>query len=382
MAEELASGTPFGQQVARERKRRKWTQRTLEEKSGLDHIRIHRIETDPERPISFEDVMRLAAAFGVPASWLVRGGEMRSRILAAARTASDADAEDAVDRVVHILELADQLAAVSPEHASPPPTLKEIPRGTTPPRTWGRQAADAFRTLTGTPSGPLDDLPSFIESHTQIYVAIDQFPQSVDGLALRDPETGLALIAANSGLSWERQRFTLAHELGHLLAGELAIEAVTAGGTGPRSEQAAHEFARNVLVPIHDLQDRSQQLGVPWTAAEAAAIAWEYRVSPAVIGIQLERAGLGTVTLTRQLSGATAETWSHLGGWAPSRDSLAASAKSRRIPPTLAASARRAWQDRRIPTATLGRLLGLDTDEVEALLRQVGVKQVKIQAIE
>jgi Zn-dependent peptidase ImmA (M78 family) len=238
--------------------------------------------------------------------------------------------------------------------------------------------AEAFRSVAGSQSGPLDDLATFIESHANVFVVVDSLPSSVDGLALRDPETGCALIAANNELTWERQRFTLAHELGHLLAGEMVIEAVS-GGAAPKAEQAAHEFARNLLVPVHDLQVCSEEMGRPWTAAEAAAVAWQYRVSPQVIGIQLERAGFGTVALTRQLSQATAEAWSRLGGWAPERDSLTASAKTRRIPPGLAESARLAWQDRRIPSATLGRLLGLDTDEVEALLRQVGVEQAKIK---
>lgn len=376
--EKAAKPTPFGRQVLRERKRRQWSQRALEEKSGLDHMRIHRIETDPSREITFEEVMRLAAAFGVPASWLVRGGEVRDRVLAAARARDGEDAEDAVDQVVHVLELAEQLQRVASDLQSVrPPGGFGQSRGDVSPRDWGRLAAEGLRMRSEVVEGPIDDLPTFIESKANVFVTVDDLPESVDGLALQDPKTGFALVAAATGQPWERQRFTLAHELGHLCAGEMAIEAVSSRGQTSRHEQAAHEFARNLLVPIADLQARSQSMSHSWTAPEAAAVAWEYRVSPQVVGIQLERAGAGSTALTRQLSQTTSEAWSRLGGWAPERDSLAASAKARRVPPALAKAARLAWQDRRIPAATLGRLLGFETEETESLLREVGVTQAK-----
>ena len=49
-------------------------------------------------------------------------------------------------------------------------------------------------------------------------VCISPLPQGLDGLAVTSGRLRLALVS--SGISATRQRFTLAHELGHLVAGD------------------------------------------------------------------------------------------------------------------------------------------------------------------
>ena len=366
------SGTAFGRQVARERGRRKWSLRDLAAHSGLSHSRIRRIETDPEREITLEDVLVLADAFGVPASWLVRGAAVRDRVLAAARARDTENAEAAVDQIVHVLELAQQLDSIA-NVDSPGMSVSAMPRvGTETTREWGRAKAESIRRAAGYTSGPIQDLASFIEEHTGAFVVIDDLPPNVDGVSLRDPETGYAVVAASTALPWERQRFTLAHELGHLVAGEMMVEEVSSQA-GNHRETAAHEFARNLLIPTGDLEPTKADEG--WTAMDAARVAWRYRVSPQVVGIQLERAGIGNRRLTDELAQVSAEAWSGIGGWAPERGSLAAAASMRRIPPLLADRALEAWRNSRIPAATIGRLLNYSTEQVESLLKEVGIEQ-------
>jgi Zn-dependent peptidase ImmA (M78 family)/transcriptional regulator with XRE-family HTH domain len=371
------SGSPFGRQVARERGRRKWSLRDLAEHSGLSHSRIRRIETDPNREITLDDVLTLADAFGVPASWLVRGAAVRDRVLTAARTRDGEDAEVAVDQIVHVLELSQQLDSIA-NSESAGMFITAMPRADQESvREWGRTKAEWIRRVAGVPSHPIHDLPAFIEAHTGAYVVIDDLPQGVDGVSLRDPDMGYAVAAASTALTWERQRFTLAHELGHLLAGQMMIEEVN-GRTRNPEETAAHEFARNLLIPVGDLV--AIKMNGSWTAMDAARVAWDYRVSPHVVGIQLERAGLGTRRLTNDLMQVSSEAWSRVGGWAPERESLAAAASARRIPPRLAERALEAWRNRRIPAATIGRLLNYPTEQVEVLLEEVGVEQADVLA--
>ena len=369
------TGTPFGQEVARERAVRGWTLRELAVKSGLAYSRIHRIETDPNRDVTFEDALRLGKAFGVPSAWLLRGGELRNRILAAARASDRDDAEHAVSRVLHVLELAEQLETHSAEPVLALRGVEFTRSADESPAAWGRCTAEQVRVSAGIQGGPIEDIAAFIEDNHWAFVVVDDLPETVDGLAVRDSNSGRALVAAGTALGWERQRFTLAHELGHLLAGEMKIETVPTGATRQVTEVMANEFARNLLVPMADVLAHPRSLERAWTVADAAKLAWEYRVSPQVLGIQLERAGVVDRSFIQRLAGATAEAWSVLGGWSPARRALAAGAGQRRIPPMLADRALEAWKMRHIATATHARLLGIETSEAEELLAKAGMQR-------
>jgi len=372
MSQEGQTGTPFGRQVQRERTRRGWSQRELANQSSLAVARVNRIENDPTRTITFNDAASLSRAFGIPATWLFRGAEIRDRILSAARTTEQESAEQAVDQILHVLELLDQLDSLDGPKI-PDQNAVQTPMAISDTAAeWGRKTAEYFREIAGVPSGPIEDLISLIEKFGQAYVVMDALPPDVDGLSIQDPKSGYAVVAVSTNLHWERQRFTLAHELGHLLAGEMVIEAVN-NQKGNKKETAAHEFARNLLIPARDLFEMDPSTTNSWNAQDAAKVAWQYRVSPQVVGIQLERARLGGRSLTKELSQVGVEVWSQIGGWSTERDSLVAKAKARRIPSELAARAINAWQDRRIPTATIGRLLNLSTQQTEQLLSEAGL---------
>ncbi len=372
MSQEAQTGTPFGRQVRRERTRRGWSQRELADQSTLALARINRIENDPTRTITFNDAASLSRAFGIPATWLFRGAEIRDRILSAARTIEQERAEESVDQIVHVLDLSDQLDSIDGQKIPNQIAVQAPMASSDTAAEWGRRTAGYFREIAGVPTGPIEDLVSLIEEFGKAYVVMDVLPPEVDGLSIRDPKSGYAVVAASTNLHWERQRFTLAHELGHLLAGEMVIEAVN-GQKGNKKETAANEFARNLLIPARDLCEMDPSTTNSWNAQDAAKVAWQYRVSPQVVGIQLERSGLGGRPLTEELSQVGAEVWSQIGGWSADRDSLVAKAKARRIPSELAARAIKAWQGRRIPTATIGRLLNLSTQQTEQLLSEAGL---------
>jgi Zn-dependent peptidase ImmA (M78 family)/transcriptional regulator with XRE-family HTH domain len=362
----------LGARVRGERERRGWTLRDLETQSGLDHVRIQRIETDPKQSVRIEDILSLAKAFGVSGRWLIKGPEVRERLVGAARCRNEDSAVAAIESVAHYLELANDLDEVkkSPVGTDLTPC---VPDSADCPRTWGKEVASAVRQDWDVPSGPIHDLPGLIESHTGILVALQLLPDDVDGIAIRDPETDNALIAVSTRCTWERQRFTLAHELGHILAGDQRVESVSGNGTS-RIETRANEFARNLLVPATDLRTLSEGDG-EWAAARVAEVAWEYQVSPTVVAIQLSRSGLAPDGLVQQASAMSADVWSYIGGWENGRAALVASAANKRVPQTLSVRALLAWCDGSATTEVLARLHDMTPDRMENLLNDAGVKR-------
>lgn len=118
---------------------------------------------------------------------------------------------------------------------------------------------------------------------------------ALSGFALN--QDGGPVIAVNRGQSRGRQRFTVAHELGHLLLSHHAdfhidlISSVAAGeppGFDWRHERAANTFAASLLMPAGMVRD-------DWLAADqnAAELATRrYQVSQEAMGIRLAVLGL------------------------------------------------------------------------------------------
>ena len=73
------------------------------------------------------------------------------------------------------------------------------------------------------------------------------FPRAVDGLTCfvhRTDETAVPVVVCSTAKSIERQRFTLAHELGHLVMNT---------STGAPEEKICDRFASAFLVPEDEL---------------------------------------------------------------------------------------------------------------------------------
>lgn len=98
------------------------------------------------------------------------------------------------------------------------------------------------------PRGPIKNMVNLVE-RAGIYVLwIDSLSDQLDGLVLPD-EDGLPVIVLNKNMPPDKQRFTLAHELGHLL--------MHTGEFFPNQdmdyEREAHRFAASFLMPKEDI---------------------------------------------------------------------------------------------------------------------------------
>lgn len=108
-----------------------------------------------------------------------------------------------------------------------------------------REIARLVRRAWGMPAGPIANLTEYIERagifvfHADLEKKVD-----VDGLTLR--LAGLPpVIILNSRMPADRMRFTLAHELAHLVMHPVPT---------PEMEKEANEFASELLIPSQDIK--------------------------------------------------------------------------------------------------------------------------------
>jgi Zn-dependent peptidase ImmA (M78 family)/DNA-binding XRE family transcriptional regulator len=126
-------------------------------------------------------------------------------------------------------------------------------------------------------------------------VVIDSFgTDALSGFVLHRPDG--AVVAANQEQAPTRQRFTIAHELGHIALVhhadfhiDLAHRASDPPGYDWRQERAANAFAANLLMPAGWV--RSDYIGGTKSVAQLAK---RYGVSSEAMGIRLETLGLST----------------------------------------------------------------------------------------
>lgn len=112
------------------------------------------------------------------------------------------------------------------------------------------QAATTLRTAWNVAAGPISDVHRLLDENEIVVVqrVFDQVDQDAFSAWTRG---GVPLIVVRRGLSTDRQRFTLCHELGHLLLH---------GGPGPEQEQEADRFAAEFLMPAVDIAPQLQGL--------------------------------------------------------------------------------------------------------------------------
>ena len=112
------------------------------------------------------------------------------------------------------------------------------------------------------------------------------FPDNISGTIINQKES--AVIGVNSNHAVARQRFTIAHELGHFLLGhELGEKIIDDVFDKPNDkEREANEFAAELLMPKDFLkQDVIKKIKIP-------DLARRYAVSEQAISIRLLKTGL------------------------------------------------------------------------------------------
>ena len=154
------------------------------------------------------------------------------------------------------------------------------------------------------------DLPALVETAFGADVAVVVLDEGFDGLSASSDEAKLIVLGTSAVPA--RQRFTLAHELGHLLAGDdqgvhLDKDIYDRAQAKDPSEMRANNFASAFLMPEDVLREAAGTSGLAEDGF--AALACDLKVTPSALAIRLQQLRLidaGTCDRFRKLTAAKA----------------------------------------------------------------------------
>lgn len=208
------------------------------------------------------------------------------------------------------------------------------------------------------------DLPALIEQAFQIDVAIQDLG-GLDGIAVSTDSA--RLIAASPSTVPGRQRFTLMHELAHLLASDdqqlhQDVDVFAKGGEG---EVRANAFAAEILMPSELLETRvSSRIDDD----QFAQLTWELQVSPSALAYRLCNCGLIDEATRDHWRQFTAQICAERSGESAGYLQRVAQASQTRVPALLVADAFVAYNEGHTTLRPVARLLGVEPGDLRSQL--------------
>ncbi len=340
---------------------------------GLDDSKLSKSLSGTRR-FSSLDLARIADRCKVTVDWLVTGEE--PPLAVAARTTSG-DARTALEAAKRYSTIRGDLASLGWPQPWRPMSLAGV-SGTYAEqgRALARRAL-SFVTEAGRSVGDAD-LPSVVEEVFGADVAVVALDAGFDGLAASSENAKLIVLGTSQIPA--RQRFTLAHELVHLLAGDdqgvhLDRDIYDKAQAKEPSEMRANSFASAFLMPEDNLREAVGLHGL--TEPEFAALACDLKVTPSALAFRLKDLRLidsGTCDRYRSLSAAKAATIAARGEELARRVALA---NTPRLPGLLVRDAYAAYETGASTLRPYANLLGVDVDELrQALESQHGAAGV------
>jgi Zn-dependent peptidase ImmA (M78 family)/transcriptional regulator with XRE-family HTH domain len=330
---------------------------------GLDDSKLSKSLSGTRR-FSSLDLARIADRFEVTVDWLITGEE--PPLAVAARTTSG-DAHTALEAAKRYTTMRGDLASLGwPQPWRPVPAAAS---GTYAEQ--GRALARSALDLAAKASRSINeaDLPSLTEEVFGADVAIVALAEGFDGLAASSDDAKLIVLGTSPVPA--RQRFTLAHELGHLVAGDdqgvhLDHDVYDKSQAKDPSEQRANSFASAFLMPETILREAVGSAGL--TETDFARLACELKVTPSALAFRLKDLRLidmGTCDRFRPLSAARAATIAQRGEELAQRVALASAP---RLPGLLVRDTYAAYEAGATTLRPYANLLGADVDELKQAL--------------
>lgn len=222
----------------------------------------------------------------------------------------------------------------------------------------GRAARENFLPAEPLPAG-LSELAQALEQYMGIDVAMQVLDDGLDGLSLATSHLNLALISTSTAPT--RQRWTLAHEVGHLLAGdaqEARIDENLFAGK-QHDEVRANSFAATFLAPESHLKEFVG--GRPIDEMVVRELLDSLGISLDALAFRLHNVGLVDASGRDRVRGY----WMTL----LSRDSTANERQGSRLPGRLLKRAVEAYATGDLGVRPLASLLDVQPDELLAQLQ-------------
>jgi Zn-dependent peptidase ImmA (M78 family)/transcriptional regulator with XRE-family HTH domain len=367
----------LGGRIRRARERVGLNQRQLAALTGVSQPTISRVESGERSALAMTELHRIAMATGTTLTALTSATDPRGRILTAARIAAtgnpaaDSAAASAAAELLELDAVLDALALAGRQERRTPSVAFD-PKAS--PADQGREAAADIRRTHGLGFGPLADVDDLIGQLTGVDIAYRNLGVA-SGFCAVDPDRGTAivLVGIGAGETAERQRFTAAHELAHLVFPGDPKHRTSTGESRPQEEVRADEFARHLLIPQEGLSSWLHTNGInEVTEAELAALANTFRVSPAVAFIQLRELGRAPIGLN-QSNLPTGRQLAYRHGMGRAYDLAQSIAGTERPPVRIVDRATQAYQLGKLGLPPLAKLLGQSLPEARKSLSDAGV---------
>jgi Zn-dependent peptidase ImmA (M78 family) len=247
---------------------------------GVPNVELSRIETGLKEPT---DALLHAATtlFGVPSTFFRQTDTVYGAPVSVHpmwRKKTDVPAPE-VHRIVaelniRIMHLRRLLEATDLDPARELPRFDSDSYGNDP-----AAIAELVRRFWQVPEGPIEDLTALVEDAGIVVAHSDFGGSEISGVTFSI--AGMPpLVVLNSTQPADRMRFTLAHELGHIVMHKFPT---------PEMEREANEFASNFLLPTEDVKPYfvGRKVDLPLLAA----LKPQWRVSMASLVFAAKRAG-------------------------------------------------------------------------------------------
>jgi len=281
----------LGSRLREARRARGISQVEAAEGLGISRPTLIAVEQGRRQPTSGE-LVDMARIYGRQVHELVRESPPVEALSARFRLEPGTEDEtkaavDTLQRVADdVVELESLLGASAPRAWPPPYDVSGLPLDVA-----ASQVAESERRRLGLGNGPLSRLRDILEEDFGVRVFAVDLPSRIAGLFAVAEPVG-ACIAINARHPHERQRWTLAHELGHFLLHRESPEVTMIDPTRGRDERLAEAFAASFLMPDDGLtrrfQTARQARGGHFTAVDLLQLAAHYEVSAQAMAFRLE----------------------------------------------------------------------------------------------
>lgn len=139
------------------------------------------------------------------------------------------------------------------------------------------EVAKQVKIVLNIPSGPIDNLTNLLEDSGILVFKVDFGTRKIDGLSVVT-DVDVPIVFINEALTGDRWRFTLAHELGHIVMHHNSIPS-------PEMEDEANAFASEFLMPKNDIDYYLHQLDLE----KLAFLKRKWKVAMSALAVRANR---------------------------------------------------------------------------------------------